>query len=329
MTIRSSAPVRLDFAGGWTDVAPFTDHERGAVVNAAIELRAEVTLELGGENFRLESVEMGRSVEIPNMATLTLNGDLDLLKAAVRMYRPGPCHLLTRSDAPAGLGLGSSGAMDVALVAALERASGRFPSATELAHRAWDLEVRQLGIPGGKQDQFAAALGGFHHLTFTGDEVTAAPIVLPAGFADHLAKSILLCHTDESRLSGRTIARVMSRYAAGDTRVVGALREMVDLADRLVPALQRGDVGEVARMVERNWAMQQELDAGMCTPSMAALEQAMKEAGALGGKAAGSGAGGTMFFVFEDPARAAAARALVQNVAYLPVSWASEGVRVW
>lgn len=329
MTIRSSAPVRLDFAGGWTDVAPFTDQERGVVVNAAIELRAEVTLELGGDSFRLESVETGRSIEIPNMATLTPNGDLDLLKAAIRMYRPGPCRLETRSEAPPGSGLGSSGAMDVALVAALERAAGRIPTSAELAHRAWDLEARQLGIPGGKQDQFAAALGGFHHLTFTGDDVEAVPIVLPVGFPDRLAESILLCYTGEPRLSGRTIARVMSRYAAGDARIVGALREMVDLADRLVPVLQQGDLGELARLVDRNWTLQQELDDAMCTDSMAALERAMKNAGALGGKAAGSGAGGTMFFVFEDPEAAAAARASVQGVTYLPVSWATEGVRVW
>ncbi|MBX3146178.1 MAG: hypothetical protein KF785_05365 [Gemmatimonadales bacterium] len=329
MTIRSSAPVRLDFAGGWTDVAPFTDQERGAVVNAAIELRAEVTLQLGGEGFRLESLETGRSVEIPNMATLTLNGDLDLLKAAVRMYRPGPCRLQTRSDAPQGGGLGGSGALDVALVAALERGLGRFPSPAELAHRAWDLEARQLGIPGGKQDQFAAALGGFHHLTFSGNEVAAVPIALPAGFADHLAQSILLCYTGESRLSGRTIARVMSRYAAGNAEVVGALRGMVEVADLLVAGLEGGSLADVARLVQRNWSLQQDLDEGMCTPTMAALEQAMRDAGALGGKAAGSGAGGTMFFVFDTPARAAAARTTVQGVTYLPVSWAVEGVRVW
>ncbi|MHB1327361.1 MAG: hypothetical protein ACYC2K_04090, partial [Gemmatimonadales bacterium] len=91
----------------------------------------------------------------------------------------------------------------------------------------------------------------------------------------------------------------------------------------------QGDLAELARLVDRNWILQQELDDAMCTPSMAALELTMKEAGALGGKAAGSGAGGTMFFLFEDPAAAAAARASLDGVTCLPVSWATEGVRVW
>ncbi len=341
MIVHARAPVRLDFAGGWTDVAPFASEERGVVVNAAIDLHASVTLELGGTGYRLESTELGQVVEAREAAELEKDGRLDLIKAAIRMYDPGPCRVTTRSEAPPGSGLGSSGAMDVALVAAFEAAVGRTPARAEIAERAWELEAVEARLPGGKQDQYGAAFGGWNALEFgthpragepsrwVGGDGTRRPLEVPAGLPDRLAEQLLVCYTGRSRVSGDTIARVMTRFVLRDPVVTASLEELAIVADAMAAALEAGDLAAVGTLLSRNWALQQRLDDGIRTPEMAALERAMVRAGALGGKAAGAGAGGTMFFLFDRPASLAAGAARAAGATVLPLRWAAEGVQVW
>jgi len=42
--IRARTPVRIDFSGGWTDVALFTEESKGFVVNATINIYSYVTI---------------------------------------------------------------------------------------------------------------------------------------------------------------------------------------------------------------------------------------------------------------------------------------------
>ncbi|HEX7023289.1 MAG TPA: hypothetical protein VF187_00605 [Gemmatimonadales bacterium] len=323
---RSSAPVRLDFAGGWTDVDPFASEERGVVVNAAIELRAEVELRPGGDDYRVESEDLGRTITLADRDPLRTDGPLGLLMAALRRAALGPSALRTRCRAPAGSGLGSSGALDVALVAATDLARGISRPPAELAEEAFLLESVDAGLPGGRQDQYAAALGGIHHLTFERGKVTVRPIALEPSFQTELERHIVICYTGFSRISSRAIERVIEAYRRNDLRVAGALRELVGVAEEMAGALESGDFPRIGRLLDRNWELQQRLDPGMCTPEMAALESVMRRAGALGGKAAGAGAGGSMFFVVEDEPRALRA-AEEAGATVIPFTWAAEGVR--
>jgi len=326
----AAAPVRLDFAGGWTDVPPFSAREGGVVVSAAIDLTAHVALQLGGPRIRLVSEDLGQELECVDSGGLVLDGRLDLLKAALRMFPvQSPCTLTTRSDAPPGSGLGSSGAMDVALVGALALARADRLSEREIAEQAWYLETVEARIPGGKQDQFAAALGGFQRLTFHDPDVGVEPITLDPAFAAALERRTVLCYTGRSRMSGATIARVMAAYERGDPGVTGALRAMKQVAAGMAEALRAANLTRVAQLLTENWTHQRSLDPEMCTPEMAQLEQAVTAAGALGGKAAGSGAGGCMFFVTGDHPEPVIAAARAAGATLLPVRWAREGVRAW
>ncbi|HEV8355598.1 MAG TPA: hypothetical protein VGQ17_02415 [Gemmatimonadales bacterium] len=325
---RASAPVRLDFAGGWTDVAPFALRERGTVVNAAIELRASVELRPGGDRYLLHSEDLDETVELDGRDALAPDGRLDLLRAALRRSGIEPCSLRTRSEVPPGSGLGSSGALDVALVAALDAARGFSRSPIETAEEAFQLENVGAALPGGRQDQYAAALGGFHRLAFERGVVSAEPLHLDPAFATALAERIVICYTGTSRVSSRTIERVMDAFERGDPEVTGALRELADVAERMAEALVAGDLARVARLQSLNWRHQQRLDRGMRTDAMAHLEEAMRASGALGGKAAGAGAGGCMFFIAgDDPAEAARA-AREAGARLLPCRWAADGVTV-
>jgi D-glycero-alpha-D-manno-heptose-7-phosphate kinase len=327
VSYRAAAPVRLDFAGGWTDVPPWSAREGGVVVAAAVALYAHAEVVPGGTDYRLTAEDLGESLILPNADALAGTESLPLLRAALRLLPVGPCALTTRSDAPAGSGLGSSGAVDVALVAALAAARSEARNAGAIAELAFRLERVEAGIAGGRQDQLTAAFGGFLRMKFGDPKVEVAPLALDPELARELERRMLLVYTGASRFSGDTIGRVMGAYERGDRTVTAALHGLREAAERMAEALPAGDFARIGALLDANWGHQQALDPAMCTPPMARLGEAMRQAGALGGKAAGSGAGGCMFFLGpEDPAPAReAARAL--GMTALPVRWAMDGVR--
>jgi D-glycero-alpha-D-manno-heptose-7-phosphate kinase len=326
----AAAPMRLDFAGGWTDVPPFSAREGGVVVNGAIGLRAHVELKLGGTLLRFVAEELGQTLECANAAGLAPGGKLPLLTAALRMFPVlGGFTLTTRSDGPSGSGLGSSGALGVALVGVLSRARQESLDGREFAAQAWQLEAIEAKLPGGKQDQFGAALGGFHRFTFRDPDVGVEPLTLDPAFAGALERHILICYTNKSRVSGDTISRVMGAYERGDSTVTGALRALKDAGNAMADALRAADLARVGTLLSENWKQQQALDPGMRTDEMARLEQAAASAGALGGKAAGAGAGGSMFFIMKGAARDAAPALTAAGATVLPLTWSREGVRAW
>ena len=324
--IRAAAPVRLDLAGGWTDVPPYSTREGGVVVSAAIALYARAEVEPRNAGYHLVSEDLGAELELSDRAALSTAEPLPLLRAGLRMLASPPCALATRSDAPPGSGLGSSGALDVAIVAALAAARGDSLSIREVADLACRLEAVEAGIAGGRQDQFTAAFGGVLRLGFRDPDATVEPLAIEPAVLAELERRIVLCYTGASRFSGATIQRVMRAYERGDAGVSRSLDGLRTVADTAADALRSGDFAGLGRALTDNWRHQQALDPGMRTPDMERLEQAMLEAGALGGKAAGSGAGGCMFFLGPDdpvPLEAAARRL---GMRLLPVRWAAGGV---
>jgi D-glycero-alpha-D-manno-heptose-7-phosphate kinase len=271
---------------------------------------------------------MGETLEVEDVRALESNGKLGLLTAALRLSGLGPCALRTRSDAPPGSGLGSSGALDVALVAVIDASRGITRSPLELAEEAFRLEAVEAALPGGRQDQYAAALGGFNKLAFSRNAVQAEPLLLDSAFLSELASRTVVCYTGTSRVSSRTISRVMTGYSAGTPHIVGALRAMVATAEAMAHALTASDLARVGELLSENWLHQQSLDPEMTTDAMQRLEDAMRRAGTLGGKAAGAGAGGSMFFIAGGHRTEAVTAARAAGARVLDFSWALDGATI-
>jgi D-glycero-alpha-D-manno-heptose-7-phosphate kinase len=281
-------------------------------------------LTAGGGGYRLVAKDLATELLLTR-DELGQPGPLPLHRAALRRTDPppGPCTLTTRSEVPAGSGLGASGALGVALVRVLDARLGVTRSAAAIAEAAFALEAGDAAIAGGRQDQYAAALGGFQLLRFHAGHVEVEPLQLDPGFLSELARATVLCHTGGSRVSSDTIRRVMGAYATGDPGVGAALRAMTGLAREAAAALRAADLPALGRLLSANWREQQRLDAGMRTPAMARIEAAVERTAVLGGKAAGAGAGGCMFFLATDPeATASAARDAGAEI--LPVQWADQ-----
>jgi D-glycero-alpha-D-manno-heptose-7-phosphate kinase len=300
----------VDLAGGWTDVPVFAAAEGGVVTNVALALHVHADVLLGGAGLRLVAEDLGQRVAVPGPAGLMYDGRLDLHKAALNMLPvTGGLELLTRSDVPPGSGLGASGALDVALVAALARFREERYDPTELAELAFHLEAVELGLEGGRQDQYAAALGGWHELRFGRDGVTVTPIVPALEQVNELEAMMVVAYTGQSHFSAQTHRRVWAAYADGRQGVADALRAMRDLGAAAAVALRAGDWPGLAAVVDANWREQQRLDATICTPGVRAVEDAVRNAGAWGVKAAGAGAGGCLVILGPPGQRDAVRRA--------------------
>jgi D-glycero-alpha-D-manno-heptose-7-phosphate kinase len=331
MIVRARAPLRIDLAGGWTDVAPYTAHRGGAVVNVAVTLYAQVTVRTGGKGIRLRAVDLGAAVTAARAADLRADGELALLKAAARRYAPAVgAEITTHSDAPGGSGLGGSGALGVALVAALLRVAGRTLLPAEIAEAAFDTEVHDAGVLGGRQDQYAAALGGIQFLAVGEAAAAATRLSLPPDAARELERALVLCYTGASRYSDRTHRGVWAAYARGDAPVRTALDGLRQCALTMRTALERGDLGTAAATMSENWVHQQALAEGMRTDAMAALEAVGREAGADGVKACGAGAGGCLVFLAR-PGREGDVAAALEGArgTVLRFGFDLDGVRTW
>lgn len=330
--VRSRVPTRIDFAGGWSDVPDFADREGGAVVNAAIDLRVHVEFLMGkrGNTIRLNAQDLMEHVTIQALDAVTYDGKLDLHKAALNMLPvTGGVEILSRSDAPSGSGLGASGALGVALLAGLSRLREEPFSPEELAEMGFQLETQELRLMGGRQDQYSAALGGFHELTFSENAVQARRLALDEDAARDLEAHMILVYTGHSHFSSATHERVWQAYSEGEGTVTETLRTLRDLAAPAAGALEAGDWRELASLVDENWRQQQRLDATIATQKTRDIEEAARAAGAWGLKATGAGAGGCMVVFCSPDDRAAVSEAVTAAEAeVLSAGFSAEGVAV-
>jgi D-glycero-alpha-D-manno-heptose-7-phosphate kinase len=331
MTLFARAPLRIDFAGGWTDVPVFAEAENGAVVNAAIARYANVEAILGDKRIRLHALDRDQRITLPSSRAIRYDGSLDAHKAALNMLPvTGGIEVFTNSDAPAGAGLGASAALAVAMLAVLARGRSEQYEAEELAEFGFMLEAGELRMLSGRQDQCAAAGGGFQSLRFDRDGVQAHRVVLDADGVRALEDHMLLLYTGTSHVSRATHERVWAAYEREDLEVTDALRCMRALVPEAESALTAGDWRTLATVIDENWRQQQRLDGTIATERTRVIEGAVRDAGAWGLKATGAGGGGCLVVLVPPDKRDAVARAAERTDAIeLPFHFAERGVEVW
>ena len=289
------APARLDLGGGWTDVPPYCDEIGGTVCNVAITRRATACVAADAR----DAIACG--------APGRREADTRLADAALRHAEVHASAALF-SDFPVSAGLGGSSAAGVALAAAAAAWRGELATAAPddalrnaLAERSRAVEVEEVGIPGGRQDHYAAAFGGALRIEF-GAAAGGAParvtrIPLAAATREAIERRAVVIYTGESRISGSTITAVVDAYRAREPRVVDALARMRAIAEEEAAALARGDVDALGALLAEHWTHQRALHASITTPRIEALMSLGARLGALGGKALGASAGGCVLLL--------------------------------
>jgi D-glycero-alpha-D-manno-heptose-7-phosphate kinase len=336
---RARAPLRLGLAGGGTDVSPYSDEFGGNVLNSTINLYSYCTIEAADDGqVSFNATDRGERFESPAVAHLALEGTLPLHKAVynhvVREFnqsRPLPCRITTYSDAPAGSGLGTSSTMVVAILGAftewLKLPLGEY----EIAHRAFEIERIELGLAGGKQDQYAAAFGGFNFMEFhAGDRVIVNPIRIKPSTLNELQSSLLLHYTGVSRDSAKIISEQIRNVSEKLADSVNAMHSVKADAVEMKQCLLQGDLLGVARVMGHSWEVKKRMATVISNPLIDAVFETAMRAGAISGKISGAGGGGYIMFMLDPCKREEVARALsdfpgaVQRLQFTP-----HGLETW
>ncbi|MFQ6043472.1 MAG: GHMP kinase [Candidatus Poribacteria bacterium] len=350
MIVRSRAPVRIDFAGGWTDVALFTQGQPGAVINAAINIYSYATAkklppkrvktnEYGYEHFKevddnsvkIYSADFDIYEEAEEIKKLEYNGNIDLVKGAIKkMNIDCGIEIITRSNAPAGSGLGTSASMGVALIGALAKLMDVTLLPYEFAEMASSIERHELNILGGKQDHYASAMGGVSFMEFSGEDVRVSKLQLSSDTLYEIEKSLILCYTGKSRLSGNIHQNVVDAYLAGDKDTLDALRNLKRITVEMKDVLLKGDLLSFGRLLNENWENQKRLHPSTTNSQIDSLFDLMLNNGVIGGKAGGAGGGGCLVFCCESDKEHVARKKLEEaGVDIIDFNFDFSGLQTW
>lgn len=310
MIIRSKAPLRIGLAGGGSDVSPYSERYGGIVLNATISLYAYCTIEETTDGLlSINSCDSLCSCSYPVSDHLALDGQADLIKGVYnRVMRdfnltPVPFRITTWNDAPPGSGLGTSSTMVVCILKAFVEWHSLPLGDYEIARLAYEIERKDLGLSGGKQDQYAATFGGFNYMEFLPDErVIVNPLKVKRWICDELESSLVLYYTGRSRSSASIIDEQRRNTIAGKTDAVEAMHAIKQSAIDMKAALLKGDMKEFASILGRSWEEKKKMAKGISNENIQTAFDVAFAAGALAGKVSGAGGGGFIVF-FVEPTR--------------------------
>ncbi|MEZ5946317.1 MAG: hypothetical protein R3C13_01510 [Hyphomonas sp.] len=309
--VRARAPLRLGFGGGGTDVSPYCDEFGGYVLNATINMFANVTISRRTDDqVRLVLAESETVWQGPAVPQLNTDGPHKLLAGVynrfVRDYNGGePISLtiVTYADSPPGAGLGSSSGLVVALTEAMRYLLNVPLSRYEIARLAYEIERIDLGLAGGRQDQYAAAFGGVNFMEFYGGERTLMnPLRLESPVQHELESSLVLYFTGVSRESAHIIEQQSDNMRKHNKVSIDALHALKAGATEMKEALLLGQFDRFADVLNQSWEEKKRTAGGISTGDIDKVYSAARKAGAKGGKVSGAGGGGFMMFLC-DPAR--------------------------
>ena len=338
MIIRSKAPLRLGLAGGGSDVSPYSDIYGGLILNATINLYAYCTIEETNDGLiSINSFDSDCHKTYPSALQLDIDGEASLIKGVynrvVRDFNFSPLSfkITTYNDAPAGSGLGTSSTMVVCILKAFVEWKSLPLGDYEIAKLAYEIERKDLQLSGGKQDQFAAAFGGFNYIEFLKDDVVIVnPLKIKRWIIDELEASMLLYFTGRSRSSAAIIDEQKKNTEKGKGDAIEAMHKIKQSAIDTKLALLKGDINAFADILHEAWENKKRMATHITNPTIQeAMDTAMK-AGAKAGKVSGAGGGGFIMFVVEPTRKKEVEEALKKLDGFvMPFNFSDGGAHGW
>ena len=329
--------MRLGLAGGGTDVSPYSDLYGGAILNATINMFAYTTLEPTDDGKMVfESPDRKLREEYDSAEEIDTEGFFVLHKGVynriVRQFTHQPLSFRIASyvDVPPGSGLGTSSTLVVSILGAfvewLKLPLGEY----DIARLAYEIERVDLGMSGGKQDQYAATFGGFNFMEFNKENVIVNPLRIRNRYEDELAHNLVLYYTDTSHVSAEIIEEQQKNVRAKNSQSIEAMHKLKEQAVQMKEALLRGNIDRIGEILDFGWRYKKQMASSITNPRIDGIYNAAKEAGASGGKISGAGGGGFMFFYCPGVTRYAVVEALQRFGGKAKrYEFVNEGLKTW
>jgi D-glycero-alpha-D-manno-heptose-7-phosphate kinase len=274
----------------------------GMVVSAAIDKHLYVFLTVTRRaHIEITSSDYQTFYRQPAEDAMLWDGDLSLPRAVLSHFNIHEgLSMFLASQVPPGTGLGSSGTAAVAMIKALTSLLGRGPSKHEIAEIASFIEIEKLGMPIGKQDQFAASFGGINAIRFGPEGVVVEPLRVRAETVQRLERNVLLFYTGAARESRRVLGEQNRSTLAADAGVIAALHALKTMAADARRHLEAGDLEALGELLNHGWEQKKRLASGITNARVDECYETARELGALGGKLTGAGGGGFLMLYCPD-----------------------------
>lgn len=332
MIIQSSAPTRVDLAGGTIDIPPlFLFHEGAATVNFAVSLLAKCRIETRDDDrIVLESVDRGVSFEttVDRIGELKDEPRLELLSKLVYFFKPQTGFKMTaESEAPAGAGLAGSSTLSIACIGALNKLVGdRYP-AERFIQIAANVECQVIRVPTGYQDYYSAQYGGAACIHFgpAGMDREAMDIDVAT-----LERRIVVCYTGEPRNSGTNNWEITKRHIDGDRDLFDIFEGIRDSSLAMRESLLANNWDSVGEILRDAHPHRKRLSPHITTPQMDVLIDKALANGAIAPKVCGAGGGGCIAFFCEDGRKTDVESALAAEPGAEVLNWslANDGLKI-
>lgn len=292
--IISRTPMRVSFLGGGSDLAVYYNRSQGQVLSTAVDRYIFITVNRKFDD--LIRVSYSKTEMVDHVDKVEHN----IIREAMKMVGvERGVEIVYMGDIPlgsAGIGLGSSSSLAVGVLNALYAYVGKHVSAERLAQEACEIEIERLGHPMGKQDQYAAAYGGFNRYRFNKDEsVFVDPIIWKRDTREALNSKLLMFYTGVERHS----STILADQQDGIKDNAAYLDEMVALSETMREMLVRNDLHAVGELLHQGWMGKRKLAPGITNPRIDEIYALAREAGAVGGKILGAGGGGFLMLYVE------------------------------
>jgi D-glycero-alpha-D-manno-heptose-7-phosphate kinase len=335
---RSKVPFRISLGGGGTDMPDYCKYHTGAVINTTIRLFTHTSLQLRDDNIvTFKWVNKNEYEEHAFGSELDCSYGLKLFKAThnhiCKRFKIESIgyDIVTNQDVPTGSGLGTSSTLIVSLIGVYIELFNLPLGEYDIAEMAIQIERVELGETGGKQDQYAAAFGGWNYMEFNGDDVIVNPLRIKDSIQDELENNIVLYFTNFTRNSSDVLTEQVQKMKDKNKTSLLSLHALVEQAKMIKDCLIRGNIDDLGEILDYGFQQKKMLANGISTPEIELLYQTAMKAGAAGGKISGAGGGGFMYFYCPNNTKYDVIAALDKlKIGYhQPSTWNKFGMRTW
>ena len=335
---RSKVPFRISFGGGGTDMPEYCKYHTGAVINTTIRLFTHTSLVLRDDTkVSFKWINKDEFEEHEFSDNLDCSYGLKLFKAThnhiCKQYNIEPIgyDIVSNQDVPTGSGLGTSSTLIVSLIGVYMELFNLPLGEYDIAEMAIQIERVELKENGGKQDQYAAAFGGFNYMEFKGDDVIVNPLRIKDSVQDEMENNVVLYFTNFTRNSSDVLTEQIQKMKNKNKTSTLSLHALVEQAKLMKDCLIKGAIDDLGEILDYGFQQKKMLAKGISTPQIELLYKTALEAGATGGKISGAGGGGFMFFYCPNNTKYDVIKALdkLKMGYHQPFTWNKLGIRTW
>lgn len=292
--IITRTPFRISFCGGGSDIYEFYSNYGGCVLSTSINKYMYISIhpyfDPGKISLKYSENELvSQADEIHH----------SILRCALQKTNIKGVEICSTADIPSGTGLGSSSTFTVGLLNALYAYRHRCESKYSLAEDACDIEIKELGAPIGKQDQYAASFGGLNFITFKRDgQVLVEPLIIDSQTKRTLQNRLIMFYTGIKHNANTILAEQKKNLSKVEK--MNNLKSMCQLAENMKTSLLGGDLNSFGEILDEGWHLKKELASSISRSDIDDLYNIAMKNGAKGGKLLGAGGGGFLLFYCEE-----------------------------